>query len=222
MVGERERARRFSIGDGRNEPARLIHARARVSTMQIPWKVPVAYDRYVADRAWERAELCACPMHPQGSCGLQRLGTYGRVSPAGTRVARWWCPIARKSISLLPSFLAARLSGTLDEVEAVVVAVEQAGGVTAAVEVVHPADAEEAIGLQGALRSMRRRVGAVNASLLAIITLMSQRFAGTMPTIDRLRTALCTDRVLVTLREVAAQHLSALPTPLGFAARFHT
>ncbi len=34
------------------------------------------------------------------------------------RVARWWCPVARKAISLLPSFLAARRSGTLDEVEA--------------------------------------------------------------------------------------------------------
>ena len=187
--------------------------------MQIPWKVPVADDRYVADRAWERAELCACPMHPEGGCGLQRLGTYGRVLPAGTRVARWWCPVARKSISLLPSFLAARLSGTLDEMEAVVVAVEQAGGVTAALEAVHPAEGDGAIDLQGALRSMRRRVRAVHAALLAIITLMPEWFSGTQPTIEGLRTALSTDRVLVALRELAAGHLPALPAPLGFAAR---
>lgn len=187
--------------------------------MQIPWKSPVADDRYVADRAWERAELCACPMHPEGGCGVQRLGTYSRVSPAGARVARWWCPVARKSISLLPSFLAARLSGTLDEVEAVVAAVEQRGGVTAALEAVHPAEAEGAIGLQGALRSMRRRVGAVHAALLAIITLMPERFAGTIATIGDLRLALSTDRVLVALRELAARLLPVLPTPLGFAAR---
>src|SRR5688500_5539209 len=117
--------------------------------MQIPWKVPVADDRYVADRVWERAELCACPMHPEGGCDVQRLGPYGRVAPAGVRVARWWCPVARRSISLLPTFLAARLSGTLDEAEAVVAAVEEAGGVTAALEAVHPAEAEGAIGLQG-------------------------------------------------------------------------
>lgn len=132
--------------------------------MQLSWKVPVADDRYVADRAWERAVLCACPMHAEGGCGLQRLGSYARVSPAGARVARWWCPVARKSISLLPEFLAARLSGTLDEVEAVIAAVEQAGGVTAALETVHPAEAEDAIGLQGALRSVRRRVSAVHCS----------------------------------------------------------
>ncbi|MEY4512377.1 MAG: hypothetical protein RLZZ450_4499 [Pseudomonadota bacterium] len=165
--------------------------------MQVSWKIPVADDRYVADRAWERAVLCACPMHPDGGCGLQRLGTYSRVSPAGTRVARWWCPVARKSISLLSEFLAARMSGTLDEVEAVVAAVEQAGGVAAALEAVHPADAEDAVGLQGALRSMRRRVGAVRSVLLAIITLLPERFAGVMATITSLRAALSTRRVLV-------------------------
>jgi hypothetical protein len=218
-VDEREVAVRLSIWATEEVSPRVWNTRGLVSTMQIAWKSPVADDRYVADRAWERAELCACPLHPEGGCGLQRLGTYGRVSPAGTRVARWWCPVARKSISLLPAFLSARLSGTLDEVEAVVAAVEQAGGVTAALEAVHPAEAEGAIGLQGALRSMRRRVGAVHAALLAIITLMPERFAGTMPTLEGLRMALSTDRVLVSLRELAARHLPALPTPLGFAAR---
>lgn len=218
-MDERGRACRISLWSTEEVSPRVWYTRGLVSTMQIAWKSPVADDRYVADRAWERAELCACPLHPEGGCGLQRLGTYGRMSPAGTRVARWWCPAARKSISLLPAFLAARLPGTLDEVEAVVAAVEQAGGVTAALEAVHPAEAENAIGLQGALRSMRRRVSAVHAALLAIITLMPERFAGTMPTIEGLRMALSTDRVLVALREFASRHLPALPPPLGFAAR---
>jgi hypothetical protein len=218
-VDEREVAVRLSIWATEEVSPRVWNTRGLVSTMQIPWKSPVADDRYVADRAWERAELCACPMHPEGGCGLQRLGTYVRVSPAGTRVARWWCPVARKSISLLPTFLAARLTGTLDEVEAVVAAVEEAGGVTAALEAVHPAEAEGAIGLQGALRSMRRRVRSVRAALVAIITLMPERFAGTMPTLEGLRMALSTDRVLVALRELAARHIPALPAPLGFAAR---
>jgi len=111
------------------------------------------------------------------------------------------------------------MSGTLDEVEAVVAAVEQAGSVTAAVDVVHPAETEYAVGLQGALRSLRRRVRAVYATLLAIITLMPERFVGTRPTIEGMREVLSTDRVLVALRELAARHLPALPTPLGFAAR---
>lgn len=187
--------------------------------MQLHWKVPVADERYVADRAWECAQLCACPFHPEGGCGLQKLGTYGRVSPEGARVPRWWCPLARRSISLLPEFLAAHLSGTLDEVEAVVAAVEQAGGVTAALDSVHPAEAEEAIEHQGALRSMRRRVCAVHAALLAIITLLPELFSGVAPTITGLRAVLRTDRVLVRLRELAARHLPALRTPLGLAAR---
>jgi hypothetical protein len=55
--------------------------------------------------------------------------------------------------------------------------------------------------------------------LLAIITLLPERFAGVMPTITRVRAALSTGRVLAALREVAAEHLHALPTPLGFCAR---
>jgi hypothetical protein len=94
----------------------------------------------------------------------------------------------------LPEFLAARLSGTLDEVEAVVLAVEEAGGVAAVLDTVHPADAEDAIGLQGAQRSPRRRVGAVHAVLLAIITLLPEWFAGVVPTVKSLRAALSTRR----------------------------
>jgi hypothetical protein len=125
----------------------------------------------------------------------------------------------RRSISLLPSFLAAWWSGTLDEVEAVVDAVEQAGSITAAVDIVHPADAEQALGLEGARRSIRRRLRAVRAALLAIITLLPEQFIGVRPVLSQLRTVLRTDRVLVTLRTLASRHLPALPAPLGFRAR---
>ena len=90
------------------------------------------------------------------------------MEPAGVRVARWWCPKQRASVSLLPSFLAARLSGTLAAVEDVVAEVEAAGSVAAAVETLHPPDAADAVGLPGALRSIRRRVAAIRAALLAI------------------------------------------------------
>ena len=66
---------------------------------------------------------------------------------------------------------------------------------------------------------MRRRVRAVHAALLAIVTLMPERFVGVMPTVLGLRAALSTQRVLVTLREIATRHLAALPTPLGLSAR---
>lgn len=187
--------------------------------MQVLWKEITAADRYVADRAWQRAILCECPLHPAGGCGLRKLGTYGRVQPEGVRVARFWCPQARVSISLLPAFLAAEMTGTLDEVEAVVLAVEQAGGVAAAVEVVHPADAERAIGAVCAARSIRRRLHAVRAALLAVVTLFPELLAGVAPTLTALREALNTDHVLVAVRGIAARHLGALPTPLGLRTR---
>jgi hypothetical protein len=187
--------------------------------VQVLWKEFTAADRYVTDRAWERAILCDCPLHPGGGCGLRKLGTYRRVQPAGTRVARFWCPLARVSISVLPAFLAARMTGTLDEVEAVVLAVERAGGVAAAVDVVHPADAERAIGAVCAARSIRRRLRAVRAALLAVVSLLPELLVGVAPTLTALRGALGTDRVLVAVRGMVARHLDALPPPLGLRAR---
>lgn len=187
--------------------------------MQLLWKCPLSDERYVSERAWESAILDSCPFHAEGGCGLERLGTYGRVAPAGARVPRWWCPKAGASISLLPSFLSARLSGTLAAVEGVVAAVEAAGSVAGAVDAVHPPEADAAIGLAGALRSIRRRVTAVRAALLAIVTLLADRFAEVQPTLASFRAALGYERVLVPVRELAARHLHALPVPLGFRAR---
>jgi hypothetical protein len=179
----------------------------------------IAADGNVADRAWERVVLCECPFHPQGGCGLRKLGTYGRVRPEGVRVARLWCPQARRSVSVLPAFLSAQMSGTLDAVEATVLAVERTGSIAAAVEQVHPADAERAIGPVCARRSVRRRLRAVRAALLAVVTLVPERLRGVAPTITALREALGTERVLVAVRGLLERHLGALPTPLGFRNR---
>jgi len=55
--------------------------------------------------------------------------------------------------------------------------------------------------------------------LLAIVTLMPDRFAGIRPTLAAFREALGRGTVLVTLRELAERHLGALPVPIGFRAR---
>jgi len=204
----------------RSEPARLDHARARVDVVQLLWKYPRADAAYVSEAAWEDAILECCPYHPEGGCGVEKLGSYPRVRPAGLRIPRWWCPKQRGSISLLPSFLAARFSGTVAEIEDVVAAVEHAGSVAAAVDVVHPPEAEDAVGLVGALRSMRRRLRAVRAVLLAVATLLPERFAGVAPTLGAFRAALSRERVLVPLREIAERYLPSLPAPLGFLARW--
>lgn len=187
--------------------------------MQLGLKLPFSDAQYVSERGWERAILDKCPFHPEGGCGLEKLGTYPRVTPAGVRVARWWCPRQRASISLLPSFLAARLRGTLASVEDAVAAAEQAGSIAAAVDVVRPPDVDDAVGLVCAERWLRRRVAAIRAALLAIVTLMPDRFVGVAPTLAGFRGALGGGRVLVALRGIAERHLAALPVPLGFRAR---
>lgn len=187
--------------------------------MQLLWDCPLTDERYVSERAWEKANLECCPLHPEGGCGLERLGTYGRVTPVGVRVPRWWCPKARCSISLLPAFLAARLSGTLAQVEAAVAVVEETGGVAAAVDRVRPPDRDDAIGLAGALRWLRRRVVAVRAALKAALTLIPDRFMGLSPTLAAFGTRLGSTQVLVALRGLLRRYLGSLPTPVGFGAR---
>jgi hypothetical protein len=125
------------------------------------------------------------------------------------RVARWYCPAARETFSLLPDCLASRLGGSLDDVETVVVASE-----ATTVERVAQAIRVEEVELPGALRWLRRRRGGVHAALLALVTAMPGRL-GAVPELSMVRCALATERALATLREIAADHLHALPRPLG-------
>lgn len=182
------------------------------------WFPPIADDRYVADRAWERAVLDECPFHPGGGCGLLRHGSYRRVHPAGARVARFLCPTRGQTISLLPAFLSARLPSTLDEVEAVIGTAEASPSIANAAEAVRPAEAEHAVTSISAVRWLRRRLRAVRAALLGLVTLVPE-LAGCPPTLAALRVHLGTEHVLVKLRELGRAHLSSLPPPLGLYAR---
>ncbi|WP_242396296.1 hypothetical protein [Anaeromyxobacter oryzisoli] len=155
-----------------------------------------------------------CPFHPEGGCGLARHGTYARVSPPGCLIARWWCPTARTSISLLPDFMCSRLTGTLAEVEAVVAAADAAPTREVASEVLRP-DVE----LPGALRWLRRRTRLVHAGLAAAIGLLPGLLARCEPTITSVRSALGAEVALVRLRAELVPHLAALPPPLGFGPR---
>lgn len=164
---------------------------------------------YVAGECWREASLAACPLHLGQKCGLSRHGSYPRVEPPGTRVARYRCPKARVTFSLLPDFLAARLSGTLDEVEQVVCVTEAARSVEAAAEVLRP-DIE----LPGAVRWVRRRLSPVRAALVVIATLMP----GALPTkleVRAVRTQLDTEQALMDLRGLAERHLAGIRWPLG-------
>ena len=63
---------------------------------------------------------------PQATGTLVPHGSYGRKTPAGTRVRRFLCKVSGRTVSMLPDCLAAHLCGKLEEVERVVRAAEQA------------------------------------------------------------------------------------------------
>ncbi len=181
--------------------------------MQVRLTTGLTSEEYVKQEAWRSASLERCPLHSEGGCGFVRHGTYPRRWPAGCRVARWWCPKARISFSLLPDCLAARLTGTLTEAEAVVAAAELVTREVAS-EALRPE-----VELPGAVRWVRRRVRLVHAGLAAAIGLLPGLLAAREPTVTSIRSALGTEAALVCLRELAADHLGALPPPLGFGPR---
>ena len=177
--------------------------------MQLRFACGLTGGDYVSQRGWEQASLPRCPLHPKGGCGFSRHGTYRRVSPPGTRIARWYCPTGHRTFSLLPDCLAARLSGTLAEVEAVVRQVEQAPSLEAACRDLRPA-----IELPGVLRWVQ----AVHAALQALKGLWPERFP-CVPTLAAFAVCLGGTEVLVALRPIGEPFLQNLSNPLGFHPR---
>jgi hypothetical protein len=129
-------------------------------------------------------------------------------------VPRWYCPEGHCTFSLLPDCLAARLSGTLAEVEALVRGAEQAPGLEALCDT-----ARLDIELPGALRWVRRRVQGVHDLLNTLKGLLGEPFVAVAPTLTAFSVHLGVAEVLVTLRGIAAPWLGALPAPLGFRPR---
>lgn len=182
-----------------------------------PWPVQLrdpsslTSEAYVARRAWEDASLVGCPRHPAGGCGVARHGTYRRTTPAGMAIARYYCPTAHETFSLLPDCLASRFPGTLKAMEDVVAHVEGARSVEAAADVLRPD-----VGWTSAVRWVRRRLRLVRATLVTVVTLLPT-LTGVAAQVIALRTALDTDQALVRLRTEVDASLHAVPRPLGFA-----
>lgn len=119
---------------------------------------------------------------------------------------------------MLPAFLASRMPSRLDEIEAVIEAVEAAPSVAVAAETTRPADAGRAVTSISAARWVRRRLHPILAALLALVTLLPELW-GCAPTVAAIRLRLGQPRVLVTLRKLGHTHLRALSPPLGLRAR---
>lgn len=178
--------------------------------MQVRLATPVTSEVYVTRKLWQNATLGACPWHPGGGCGFARHGTYERVKPANTRVARWYCPTEKRTISALPDCLASHRSGTLDECEAVVRAVESSSSIEAACW-----DLRTDIELPGALRYVAAVVRDTYRALRAIKGLFPLRFTQE-PSLHSFSQHLDTCSVFMALRSIASVFLPQLPSPVGF------
>ena len=181
--------------------------------MQLRFKTGLTSEQYVSRRAWRDASLSHCPNHPHGGCSFGRHTPYERKTPPGTYVARWYCRESHTTFSLLPDCLAARLPGSLNELEEVVAVAEQAPSMEAAANAVRP----DHIGLPGAVRWLRRRVQLVQRCLVLVLGLVPECFAGCTAQIDSFRNHLGHDAVLMELREFVAPQLPMTPSPLGFS-----
>ena len=191
---------------------------ARAAEPAGPWPVQLRYpsgltgEQYVNAKGWCAASLERCPNHPQGGCLMARHGSYPRKTPSGTRIARWYCPESHTTFSLLPDCLAARLPGTLKQLEEVAAVAEQASSLMAAAEQLRP----DTVELPGAMRWVRRRVGLVHNALRRVIGLLPDQLAQCEAQVVAFRKRLDTAAVLLTLRSMTAAWLPALPAPLGF------
>ena len=166
---------------------------------------------YVTEKQWLRATLKACPWHPEGGCGFCRHGTYPRVRPRGTLIARWYCPTEQRTVSALPDALASHFSGTLVDIEAHVMAVESAVSLAAAAM-----SRRQEIELPGALRYLSRVCKAVHKALNICRGLLPDTLASLPPTLHGFAALATKAEVLTSLRQRLARHLPQLPTPLGF------
>jgi hypothetical protein len=125
--------------------------------MQILLRSRSDFAAYVGGREWRDARLSHCPLHPGGGCSFRRHGSYGRTTPRGLRVARWYCPEGRRTFSLLPDFLCAKLPGLLSSIEAAVRSVSDYRSIEAAADALR----QDGITLPSAVRWLRRRIRAV-------------------------------------------------------------
>ncbi|MBC7954942.1 MAG: hypothetical protein H7Y33_03605 [Cytophagales bacterium] len=183
--------------------------------VQLRFVTGLAGAEYVTRELWRLATLECCPLHPRGGCGFARHGTYARKTPAGTLIARWYCPRGHQTFSLLPDHLAARFPGTLAEIERVGATVEAAPSLSACVEELRP----DPVSLPSALRWIRRRLAPVRALLPRVVTMLPQCLAGCPPRIATMRQRLGVDCLLPALRGTLSTHLHVLLRPLGFADR---
>ena len=184
--------------------------------MQLRYDTQLTVNEYISTKAWEKATLSSCPNHPKGGCSLARHGTYTRKCGRGriARIARWYCADSHTTFSLLPDCLAARMPGSLRQLEQIAAAIEQD---QEPLEVMrHIRDNAKYVESAAQLRWLARQLSALQRVLVTVCGLLPDVFAGCPPAVLPMRAALDAPWLLSALREHCAEHLQYLPPPLGF------
>ena len=132
------------------------------------------------------------------------------IEPDSIQLRVHWQTVLDVALSSFQQALRLGSPGELDATEDVVARVEAARSIEAAADVLRPD-----IVLPSTVRWVRRRLTLVRATLVIVVSLLPDVFAGNAR-LGAVRAALGTDHALVTLRARVAPRLSALPRPLGF------
>lgn len=111
----------------------------------------------------------------------------------------------------------------MPEIEAAVVTYEAVGNIYKAADLIRPPkelpDDRDPITQEATAQWLRRRVGWVRATLITVAGLFPELFCGCEMTLTAFRNRLRSDSVLMDLRGICAEKLSALPAPVGFGHR---
>lgn len=190
-------------------PGCLCHCK----DMQLRFATNLSAEEYVGQKAWRYAELCSCPLHPEGGCSLARHGTYTRKFPSGIKISRWYCSKGHTTFSLLPDCLSARLPGTLLEVEVLLNKVQDSPSQEAVADKIR-----DDIELIGALRWVRHRLFLVQMTLNMLIDLVPDLPKNFIPKISCFQQFFDVQFVLPVIRGYVSSHLQILPPPIGFAS----
>jgi len=180
-------------------------------------------EQYVAQKAWLKATLERCPVHPEGGCRFASHGTYERLHPVRCLIARYYCAVGHVTFSLLPDCFASGMMGTLERAEQSAAAVEHGAALEPMAYDIRPPEEVEnpdaIVEPATVVQWIKRRHRGVLAGLVVIAGLMPELLGDCPATLEGFAQGLDTDAVLVTLRRVAAKHLQHVPGPIGFLAR---
>lgn len=182
--------------------------------MQLPYHTALSGSQYVIQKEWLNASLDCCPNHRKESCSFQRHGHYKRKTAHGYAwIVRYYCKDSHMTFSLLPDCFAARMPGTLDELEQTALLFEAGGSAQQVTDAVRENCQVEPGGKR---RWSLRRLSVLLGCLTVLLPVLDFSFVRKPIQLSVLRDHLSTDRVLVELRRRCLNNLQKLPPPIGF------